>query len=229
MSTDRDVTRIVRSWLEDGVTALPDRVLDTVLDQLPATKQRRRFMSAWRVLDLNKPLAYAIAAAAVLAVVVVGYNFLPGLGSGQPAGTVSPSPTLIARGTFVLYGGNIELDAAGAGESVTGTMNVTHQDGDFRVDLKCARTTEDGVILLAGDIIESASPHAREGVREVLVLKPGTPVHASLDSEGRAGGDVLPAASCPELLQQVIDTGTQTVIGENGLIPIEGGSVEFGT
>ena len=37
MSTDRDVTRIVRSWLEEGVTALPDRVLDAVLDQVPAT------------------------------------------------------------------------------------------------------------------------------------------------------------------------------------------------
>jgi hypothetical protein len=31
MSTDRDTTRIVRSWLEEGVAALPDRVLDTVL------------------------------------------------------------------------------------------------------------------------------------------------------------------------------------------------------
>ena len=35
MSTDRDVARTVRSWLEDGVTTLPDRVLDDVLDQLP--------------------------------------------------------------------------------------------------------------------------------------------------------------------------------------------------
>ena len=41
MSTDRDTTRIVRSWLEEGVTELPDRVLDAVLDQLPATPQRR--------------------------------------------------------------------------------------------------------------------------------------------------------------------------------------------
>ena len=32
MSTDHDVTRIVRAWLEDGVTALPDRILDSVLD-----------------------------------------------------------------------------------------------------------------------------------------------------------------------------------------------------
>ena len=41
MSTDRDVTRIVRSWLEEGATALPDRVLDAVLDQVPSTSQRR--------------------------------------------------------------------------------------------------------------------------------------------------------------------------------------------
>jgi hypothetical protein len=41
MSTDRDVTSIVRSWLDEGVTALPDRVLDAVLDQVPATPQRR--------------------------------------------------------------------------------------------------------------------------------------------------------------------------------------------
>ena len=30
----RDVTRTVRSWLEEGVTTLPDRVLDTVLDEV---------------------------------------------------------------------------------------------------------------------------------------------------------------------------------------------------
>jgi hypothetical protein len=38
---------------------------------------------------------------------------------------------------------------------------------------------------------------------------------------------VTPAASCPALLQQVIDTGTQTVIGPGGLEPIEG-TVELG-
>ena len=37
MSAERDETRIVRSWLEEGVTVLPDRVLDAVLDQVPAT------------------------------------------------------------------------------------------------------------------------------------------------------------------------------------------------
>ena len=35
-----DATRIVRSWLDEGVTQLPDRVLDAVLDEVPATPQR---------------------------------------------------------------------------------------------------------------------------------------------------------------------------------------------
>ena len=62
----------------------------------------------------------------------------------------------------------------------------------------------------------------------MIVIEPGSPVHASFDSEGRVAGDVMPAASCPALLQQVMDSGTRTVIGPDGLQPIEGGTVEFG-
>ena len=53
MSTDRDTTRIVRSWLDEGATALPDRVLDAVLDQVPATSQRRPLWPAWRFREMN--------------------------------------------------------------------------------------------------------------------------------------------------------------------------------
>ena len=225
MRTDRETTRFVRSWLEEGVTALPDRVLDAVLDQVPATPQRRRFWSAWRPNQMNLYAKLLAGAAAVLLVAVVGYQFLPGRGLDSGGPTVAPSPTsaaLLARGTFKLYGADVDLNATGGGDSVTGTMTVSHEDGDFSVDLKCSRTTEDGVILIAGDITDSASPHARKGARELIVLKPGSPVYASFDSEGRAGGDVMPAASCPALLEQVIDTGTQTVIGPNGLEPIDG-------
>src|ERR671910_685423 len=39
---DRDqLERVVRSWLDEGVTQLPDRILDAVLDQVPATPQSR--------------------------------------------------------------------------------------------------------------------------------------------------------------------------------------------
>ena len=230
MSTERETTRVVRSWLDEGVTKLPDRVLDAVLDRVPATPQRRSWWPAWRSNRMNTYAKLIAAVAAVLVVAVIGYQFLPGRDPGSGGPSVAPSPTsaaLIARGTFTLYEAEVELNARGGGDSVTGTMSVSHEDGDFTVDLKCTRTTEDGVILIAGDITDSTSPHARRGAREVLVLKPGSPVYASFDSEGRAGGDVLPAASCPALLEQVIDTGTQTVIGPNGLEPIEG-TVEFG-
>jgi hypothetical protein len=96
MSTDRDVTRIVRSWLEEGATALPDRVLDTVLDQLPATPQRRPLWSARRFSEMNNPLKFAIAAAAVVVVALVAINLLPrsgGVGVPGPSQTSSPTQT----------------------------------------------------------------------------------------------------------------------------------------
>jgi hypothetical protein len=101
MSTERDVTRIVRSWLEEGVTALPDRVLDNVLDRLPATHQRRPLWSVRRLHHMTTPIRIAVAAAAVLVIAVLGLNFIPkqgGVGSptltaSSPSPSPSPSPT----------------------------------------------------------------------------------------------------------------------------------------
>jgi hypothetical protein len=100
MRTDRDVTHIVRSWLEEGVTALPDRVLDSVLAQLPATPQRRAWWPARRLQEMNTPLRIAAAAAAVVAVAVVGINLMPrqGVGPGSPP-SEPPSPTQSAAMT----------------------------------------------------------------------------------------------------------------------------------
>ena len=96
MSTDRDVTRIVRSWLDEGVTALPDRVLDTVLDQVPATPQRRAWWPARRFVDMNSLAKIAVAAAAVIVVAFVGIRLLPGqgnTGASLPSPSSSPSET----------------------------------------------------------------------------------------------------------------------------------------
>ncbi len=96
MSSDRDVTRIVRSWLEEGATALPDRVLDAVLDQIPATSQRRPLWPTRRFQEMNNALKLAIAAAAVVVVAVVGVNLLPrqgGIGGPGPSQTPRPSPS----------------------------------------------------------------------------------------------------------------------------------------
>ncbi len=96
MSTDRDVTRIVRSWLEEGATALPDRVLDTVLDQLPATPQRRAWWPARRFSEMKIPARLAMAAAAVAVLAVIGLIAFPrsgGVGGPQPSASPTPSPT----------------------------------------------------------------------------------------------------------------------------------------
>jgi hypothetical protein len=79
--------------LEEGVTALPDRVLDTVLDQVPATSQRRPWWPARRVQRMNTAPKLAFAAAAVVAVAVAGINFLPGKGGTGGPGVGSPSPS----------------------------------------------------------------------------------------------------------------------------------------
>ncbi len=91
MSTDRDATRIVRSWLEEGVTTLPDRVLDVVLDQIPATPQRRSWWPARRFIHMNSVARAAIAAAAVIVASVAAIRLLP----GADVGTTTPTPTPI--------------------------------------------------------------------------------------------------------------------------------------
>lgn len=230
MNSKSDFDRAVDQWLDDGSDATPPEVIDAVLLAVRSTPQERRsWWPAWRTNRMNTYAKLIVAAAAVLVVAIGVYQFLPGRsGFGGTNATPSPtSPPLIARGTFKLLESNVELNATGGGDSVTGTMTASSELGDFSVDLKCSQTTEDGVILIAGDITDSTSPYARKGAREVIILKRGSPVYAGFDSEGRAGGDVTPAASCPALLEQVIDTGSQTVIGPDGLLPIEG-TVEFG-
>ena len=66
MKPDRDATRIVRSWLENGVTQLPDRVLDDVLGEIPAIPQRRRPWGGATLPQLNRAAQVGLATAAVL-------------------------------------------------------------------------------------------------------------------------------------------------------------------
>jgi hypothetical protein len=92
MITDRDVIRVVETWLDEEVTVIPDRVLDAVLDQVPATRQRRASGLAWRFPIVNSSaFRFGLAAAAVVLLAFIGYQLLPGLGLGDPQAT--PTPT----------------------------------------------------------------------------------------------------------------------------------------
>ncbi len=99
MSVDPETTHIVRSWMDEGVTQLPDRVLDAVLDQVPATPQRRATWWPPRLARAtNTTMAVALAAAAVLiAITFIGFGLLGGTPVGGPgADEPTPSPTLPA-------------------------------------------------------------------------------------------------------------------------------------
>jgi hypothetical protein len=107
MSTDRDTTRIVRSWLRTDEHESAARVLDDVLDLLDATPQRRDSWPARRLAHMNTIAKLAIAAAAVVAVAAVA--MLPAsddqrvgqptqaapsaVPSGDTAATPRPDPT----------------------------------------------------------------------------------------------------------------------------------------
>ena len=92
MTTDRETLQRMAAWLEDGRTQLPDHVLDAVLEQLPSKRQRRPRWPARRVTDMNPIAKFAIAAAAVVVVAIVGFNLLRPAAPSQVGGMASPSP-----------------------------------------------------------------------------------------------------------------------------------------
>ena len=228
MSTDRETTRIVRSWLEEGVTALPDRVLDTVLDQVPATPQRRPWWPTWRSNRMNTYTKLLAGAAAALVVAVVGYQFLPRGGGPGGHSTIapSPSPALLARGTFTAQVGGgytVDLNAAGGGSSVTGSIVVVSRDtnGRYTANLECTRTI-DGLLWIGGDITESTITDAPAGTRAAIVLKRGSPVEAIFVWQMNDPR----SASCQAFFDDMIAIGGTSGI-RAGLKPIQG-TVELG-
>ncbi len=123
MSSDPETTRIVRSWMDEGVTQLPDRVLDAVLDHVPAIPQRRAGWPAWRSPLMNKIVGFGLTAAAVVAVVLIGSQLFGSPSNvGGPGTESTPTPhasgaeptaeptasvttwTGIAEGAFVVTG-----------------------------------------------------------------------------------------------------------------------------
>lgn len=140
MSFDPETTRIVRSWLDEGVTQLPDRVLDVVLDQVPATRQRRlTWWPAWWVSDVNTTLKLGLAAAVLAMVAVIGINVLGGTSNvggpgleptttpqasiGEPTASPVPSSTpvaLLPEGPYMLS--DDEFDDGSRSVAITVTI-----------------------------------------------------------------------------------------------------------
>ena len=118
MSTDRDTTRIVRSWLRSDEHESADRVLDAVLDRLDTTPQRRATRwPARRFPEMNSFAKFGIAAAAVAIAALLGFNYLvapniggPGLADPTPTALPTPTPAPLEQQEGTLAPGSYAID-----------------------------------------------------------------------------------------------------------------------
>lgn len=77
--------------MDEGVTQLPDRVLDVVLDQVAMTPQRRASWLAWRFAPMNTYARLGLIAGAVMAVAIVGIGLFGRSPDVGPATSPTPS------------------------------------------------------------------------------------------------------------------------------------------
>jgi len=92
MTASRDPDRLIHAFLDEGLDELPDPVYDVVRDRIEQTRHRT-FIGPWRTSDMNRYLKVGLAAAAVVVVAVIGYQFLGNSNTGGPGATETPQPT----------------------------------------------------------------------------------------------------------------------------------------
>ena len=164
---------------------------------------------------MNKFVTIGLAAAvAVLVAVVIGYQLLgspTNVGGGGDA-TPTPQPTsptpvavTLASGSFSAplgeFGESFNIEAVRTGDDVSGTMEISNSaggEGAYSVDVQCARTTDDGVLLIGGEVTESTyEEFIEDGAYVVLRLAPGTPVRMLWAADVLVTDEVpAPAESC---------------------------------
>lgn len=90
-----DTDRVLRHWLSDGPSTMPDRLVDVVADRISRQPQRHAGRLHRRLI-MTPAFKYGIVAAAILVVAVAGYSLVPRNGS---IGGPGPTPTATATST----------------------------------------------------------------------------------------------------------------------------------
>lgn len=234
MRSDHDLERAVRAWVALGSEQLPDPALDAALDEIARTNQRHAGWLARRINLMNgNALKLGLAAAAVVAVALLGIRFLPGMVGGPPDPTPIPTSTAVtlASGTFTAplneFGEAVTIDAIRTGDDVSGTMEISDPaggEGAYSVDVQCARTTDDGFLMIGGEVTESTyEEFVEDGAYVVLAFAPGTPVRVVWAVDVLVTDEVpAPAESCAAYMDTLLgDAEFPGAVDVNGR-PIEG-------
>lgn len=176
---------------------------------------------------MNKLALAAAATTTVLAVAVIGYSLLPGLGYLGPGAAPSASPSLLARGTFDIRDWDlVEFEAIREGSRVIGTLTARRPNESsnyLRIDFRCVRSTEDGLIVIGG--YEASTTSRTGGGFAAIALKRASPVKAQL----WAYGPSLPAVQTTDCMANA-DAWSRQIRNAGDLVLRDDidGTVEFG-
>jgi len=161
MTAHRDPDRLIHAFLMEGQTELPDQVYDAVRDRIEQTRQRT-FIGPWRTSLVTKAMKYGLAAAAVVVIAIIGYQFLGNSNTGSPGASESaeptPSPSATPAAAFPSAGamavGRHSMILAGVPLSIELTTTGWISNGDFGIDRGNYQTPTSGS---AGFILWPAS------------------------------------------------------------------------
>ena len=111
---DRNLNQLLDAWLDEGPTAAPKRVAEAARLEVRSTRQSIP-MPGWlpqRFPNMNSTMRFALAAAAVVAVALLGISFLLPDQNVGPQPTPTQSPVALPDTTDVEAGTTYFIDAA---------------------------------------------------------------------------------------------------------------------
>jgi hypothetical protein len=181
MTTSRDPDRLIHAFIREGAEQLDDQVYDAVRAEIDQ-KRQRVVIGPWRVPTMSKLVPLGLGAAAVIAVLFIGSQFM-GSPTSNVGGAPSAEPTATPSPTSV--GGTVQyhldgapattvVDAVADGTSVSGTAVTTFVGGTHTVRVECA--ARDGDTWAFGGTIEQTTvPGEGAGGWSLVDVRDGSP------------------------------------------------------
>ena len=185
MTKPRDPEALLSAYLASGMEVLPDRVVDSVLDEVHRTRQRRALWPAWKPRSMTRT---TFAAAVVAAVIALGGAFLV-VQRGQPA-VGGPSATTEASASPSPAG--VAAPSATPTPSPTPTPILWTQ-ASLEEDWPAPVRAEPAGGAIVQPIVATRIPADSESC--CLVDEPGR----HIDPSGDTGSDLLPWADIREV------------------------------